>query len=88
MKNAAEVTLKAEKDTYNTVTDLRTGSTEGVEEDAAIYAACDLKLSGTGTLIVETAFDNGVKSKDDLSVKNLTLKVTAAGILHFTGLLR
>lgn len=79
VKNAAEVTLKAEKDTYNTVTDLRTGSAEGVEEDAAIYAACDLKLSGSGTLIVETAFDNGVKSKDDLSVKNLTLKVTAAG---------
>ena len=79
VKNAAEVTVKAEKDTYNTVTDLRTGSAEGVEEDAAIYAACDLKLSGSGTLIVETAFDNGVKSKDDLSVKNLTLKVTGAG---------
>lgn len=79
VKNAAEVTVKAEKDTYNTVTDLRTGGTDGVEEDAAIYAACDLKLSGSGTLIVETAFDNGVKSKDDLSVKNLTLKVTAAG---------
>ena len=79
VKNAAEVTVKAEKDTYNTVTDLRTGSADGVEEDAAIYAACDLKLSGSGTLIVETAFDNGVKSKDDLSVKNLTLKVTATG---------
>ena len=79
IKNAAEVTVKAEKDTYNTVTDLRTGSAENVEEDAAIYAACDLKLAGSGTLIVETAFDNGVKSKDDLSVKNLTLKVTAAG---------
>ena len=79
VKNAAEVTVKAEKDTYNTVTDLRTGSSDGVEENAAIYAACDLKLSGSGTLIVETAFDNGVKSKDDLSVRNLTLKVTAAG---------
>ncbi len=79
VKNASEVTVKAEKDTYNTVTDLRSGSAEGVEEDAAIFATCDLKLSGSGTLIVTTAFDNGVKSKDDLSVKNLTLKVTAAG---------
>ena len=77
--NAGEATVKAEKDSYNTVTDLRTGSTDGVEEDAAIFAACDLKLAGSGTLIVETAFDNGVKSKDDLSVKNLTLKVTAMG---------
>ncbi|MBQ6234750.1 MAG: carbohydrate-binding domain-containing protein [Clostridia bacterium] len=79
IRNAAEVSIKAEKDTYNTVTDLRTGSAETVEEDAAIFAACDLKLLGKGTLIVETAFDNGVKSKDDLSVKNLTLKVTATG---------
>jgi len=79
VKNAAEVTVKAETDTYNVVTDLRTGSADGVEEDAAIFAACDLKLAGSGTLIVETAFDNGVKSKDDLSVKNLTLKVTASG---------
>ena len=79
VSNAAEVTVKAEEDTYNTVTDLRTGSAENVEEDAAIFAACDLKLSGSGTLIVETAYDNGVKSKDDLSVKNLTLKVTAVG---------
>ena len=79
VNSAAEVTVKAEKDAYNTVTDLRTGSAEGTEDDAAIFAACDLKLSGSGTLIVETAFDNGVKSRDDLSVKNLTLKVTAAG---------
>ena len=79
VNSAAEVTVKAEKDTYNTVTDLRTGSADGVEEDAAIFATCDLKLAGSGTLIVETAFDNGVKSKDDLTVKNLTLKVSAAG---------
>ena len=79
VRSAAEVTVKAEKDTYNTVTDLRSGSAETVEDDAAIFASCDLKLTGSGTLIVETAFDNGVKSKDDLSVKNLTLKVTAVG---------
>lgn len=79
VKNAGEVTVKAEEDTYNTVTDARSGSADGVEEDAAIYATCDLKLAGSGTLIVESAFDNGVKSKDDLSVKNLTLKVTAYG---------
>ena len=79
INSAAQVTVKAEKGTYNTVTDLRSGSTENVEDDAAIFATCDLKLAGSGTLIVESAFDNGVKSKDDLSVKNLTLKVTASG---------
>ena len=79
VKSAAEATVRAETGTYNTVSDLRTGSAEGVEDDGAVYAACDLKLSGDGTLIVETAFDNGVKSKDDLTLKDLTLKVTAAG---------
>ena len=77
--SASEVTIKAEKNTYNTVTDLRSGVAEEAEDDAAIYAACDLKLSGSGTLIVSSAFDNGIKSKDDLSIKNLTLKVTAYG---------
>lgn len=79
VKSAAEVSVKAEEGTYNTVSDLRTGSAEGVEDDGAVYAACDLKLTGKGTLIVTAAFDNGVKSKDDLSLKNLTLKVTATG---------
>ncbi|MBQ1821404.1 MAG: carbohydrate-binding domain-containing protein [Clostridia bacterium] len=82
--NAGKATVKAEKDSYNTVADLRAGSADslsGSEEnyDAAIWAACDLNLSGSGTLIVTTGFDNGVKSKDDLKIKNLTLKVTACG---------
>ncbi len=82
--NAAELTVKAESGTYNTVDDLRTGSAEALassedNHDAAIWAACDLKLTGSGTLIVTGSFDNGVKSKDDLSVKNQTLKVTAPG---------
>ena len=82
--NASEVTIKSEDDTYNTVTDARTGDASALEEtdenyDAAIWAACDLKLTGKGTLIVSTDYDNGVKSKDDLSVKNVTLKVTAKG---------
>lgn len=79
VKSAAEASIRAEEGTYNTVSDLRTGSAEGVEDDGAIYAACDLKLVGKGTLVVTAAFDNGVKSKDDLSLKNLTLKVTAVG---------
>lgn len=82
VKNAGEITVKAEKNTYNTVSDLRTGDASAAGEenyDAAIYAACDLKLTGSGTLIVTSTYDNGVKSKDDLSVKNMTLKVTAVG---------
>ena len=82
--NASEATVNAADGSYNTVTDARTGNAEAEEEseenyDAAIYSACDLKLTGKGTLIVESSYDNGVKSKDDVSVKNVSLKVTAPG---------
>ncbi len=52
---------------------------DSLNESAAIIAACDLKISGKGTLVVNGEFDNGIKSKDDLTVKNVTLKVTAVG---------
>lgn len=82
--NASKVTLQAEKDTYNVITDSRTGDPGNVPEseenyDAAVYAACDITVGGRGTLIVNATYDNGIKTKDDLTVKNLTLKVTAAG---------
>lgn len=80
--NASKVEVKAKKDTYNTVVDNRVGTPS--EDDAddnngAIYAECDLEISGKGTLVVTSSYDNGIKSKDDLEVKNLTLKVEAVG---------
>ncbi|MBQ9510135.1 MAG: carbohydrate-binding domain-containing protein [Clostridia bacterium] len=80
--NASKVEVKAKKDTYNTVADNRVGTPS--EDDAddnngAIYAKCDLEISGKGTLVVTSSYDNGIKSKDDLEVKNLTLKVEAVG---------
>lgn len=76
--NADDVKIKAEEDSYNTVTDGRSGSAENEEYDAAIWSDCDLNLRGKGTLIVTSSYAKGVKSTDDLSVKNLTLKVSAA----------
>lgn len=73
--NADDVTVKAAEGSYNTVTDLRTGDAGNEEYDAAIWSDCDLKLRGKGTLIVTSGYTKGVKSKDDLSVKNLTLKI-------------
>ncbi|MBQ7698962.1 MAG: carbohydrate-binding domain-containing protein [Clostridia bacterium] len=82
--NAAEAAVKSAETTYNTVTDSRatdakkdSGSADNY--DAAIYADCDLKINGKGTLIVTSAYDNGIKSKDDLKIKNVTLKVTSPG---------
>ena len=84
VKCASEVTIRSEEGSYNTITDARTGDPDAVEEsgenyDAAIYAECDLKLSGKGTLIVVSSYDNGIKTKDDLTIKNVSLKVTSPG---------
>lgn len=76
--NADDVTVKAAEGSYNTVADLRAGDAENEEHDAAIWSDCDLKLRGKGTLIVTSAYAKGVKTTDDLSVKNLTLKVDSA----------
>jgi len=77
--SAGSVDIEAKSGTYNVVTDGRTGTVEEEDDDnAAIIANCDLKLKGKGTLIVSTSYSNGIKSRDDLKVKNLTLKVTAA----------
>lgn len=80
--NADSGTVKAEEGTYNAIHDERTGSPDAEdadEYDGAIYAACDLKLSGKGSLVITSTYDNGVKTKDDLKVKNVTLKVTVPG---------
>lgn len=78
--NADEGHVNAAEGSFNTVIDARTAAAAEDENnyDAAIYAKCDLKLTGHGTLIVTGASANGVKSKHDLEVRNQTLKVSAA----------
>ena len=79
VNSADKVKIKAAEGTVNTVTDarpLKTAESDTAGE-AAIYALCDLDLSGKGTLTVTASYHNGIQTKDDLSVKNLTLSVTA-----------
>lgn len=80
VKNASEVKIKSEENSFNEVIDNRTEATEDSYDDAgnaAIYAACDLKLVGKGALVVTGNYNNGIQSKDDLSIKNVIVKVTA-----------
>ena len=73
-----KVTLTAKKETKNYIYDTR----EAVSDDdetaysAAVYAKCDLELAGKGELTVISSNNNGIHTKDDLKVKNLTLSVT------------
>lgn len=69
-----KVTLTAKKETENFLYDLR-DFVSGEETSAAVFADCDLTLGGRGELTVVSQNNNGVHTKDDLKVKNLTLKV-------------
>ena len=72
--NLGDLKITAKNGTENTVSDLRT--TEG-SFNSAIYADCDLDLKGKGTLNITSSLNNGIHTKDDLKIKNLTLNVTA-----------
>lgn len=74
IESADKVTLSAKKDTQNYIYDLR----PEVSEDAisaSVYALCDLDVQGKGELFIKSLNNNGVHTKDDLKVKNLSLQV-------------
>ena len=78
---ADKVTIRAVG--YNVITDsrpLRTAEEAEAEEKAAggaVYAKCDLTVAGSGSLVVEGGYNNGIHTTKDLKVKELSLKVTA-----------
>lgn len=80
VEDAAEVTIKAQNSTVNTLTDARPERSSDSDETGAacIYSKDDLKLQGKGTLIVIGNYNNGIHSKNDIKIKNLKLEVTAA----------
>ncbi len=78
IKDADKVKIKAEENTYNEITDNRTVEAAEDTGRAAIYSECDLEIVGKGSLVINGNFNNGIHTKDDLSIKNVTLKVTAA----------
>ena len=77
--SADEVKIKAQKNTTNTVTDLRALQTSEDETQGggAIYAKTDLKFTGTGSLTVTGTYNNGIHTTKDLKIKNQTLQVSA-----------
>ena len=72
-----EVAIKAKKDTKNYIYDMRSAIDETDETlySGAIHSDVDLEIGGKGELTVISENNNGIHSKDDLQVKNLTLLV-------------
>lgn len=74
-----DVEISAQKDTTNIIKDTRALQTNDSDTtgSGAIYSEVDLKLKGKGLLYVNASYNNGIHTKDDLEIKNLTLSVTA-----------
>lgn len=77
--SAGNIDISAKKNTENVISDTRSAKTtdDDSQGKGAIYATCDLKLKGAGTLVVNGGYNNGIHTKDDLTIQKLTLKVTA-----------
>lgn len=75
---AGKVEISAKKETGNSVIDNRKNKTVDTDTlgEGAIYAKTDLKLKGTGTLVVEGNYNNGIHTSKDLTIQKLSLKVT------------
>ncbi|MGN1207318.1 MAG: carbohydrate-binding domain-containing protein, partial [Eubacteriales bacterium] len=73
-----EVSLTAKSGTENFIYDTRAAidETDTTLYSAAVYSLVDLELSGKGSLTLVSENNNGIHTKDDLQVKNLTLSVT------------
>ena len=76
--SADKVEISAKKDTDNTISDNRSAKTVDSTSlgEGAIYAKSDLKLKGTGILVVTGNYNNGIHTSKDLTIQKLTLKVT------------
>ncbi len=79
IKSGDEVTVKAKKETKNYIYDTRPAVDPDDETaySGAIHSEVDLEISGKGELTVVSENNNGIHSKDDLQVKNLTLFVVS-----------
>ncbi len=75
--SADKVSLCAKSGFENYIYDIRptVDDTDDAAHSGAIYAKADLELCGKGSLTVVSEHNNGLHTKDDLKVKNLTLAV-------------
>ena len=77
--SADKLEISAKKDTENVIKDTRSAKTVDTDSqgEGAISANCDLKLKGNGVLVIEASYNNGAHTTKDLTIQNLSLKVTA-----------
>ena len=77
VKSGDEVAIKAKKGTKNYIYDTRAviDSADETLYSGAIYSEVDLEIGGKGEMTIVSENNNGIHSKKDLQVKNLSLYV-------------
>ena len=72
-----KVTISAKKETENYIYDMREVIDENDDNaiNSSVYALYDLDIQGKGSLNVKSLNNNGIHTKNDLTVKNLSLQV-------------
>lgn len=77
---ADKVVIELAEGSVNRLTDAKTytfSDPSQTKPNACLYAGCDLKIKGKGTLTVEGNYNNGIGCKKDLEITNGQITVTA-----------
>lgn len=80
IKQADKVLLTLAENSNNTLRDgtsYKLADASVNEPNAAIFSKDDLTINGSGSLIVEANYNNGIQSKDDLKIVSGNINVTA-----------
>ncbi|MBO6061614.1 MAG: carbohydrate-binding domain-containing protein, partial [Clostridia bacterium] len=77
--SADKVEISAKKGTENVINDGRSekAAEESGQGEGAINSKVDLKLKGSGTLVINAAYNNGINCTKDVTIQKLSLKVLA-----------
>lgn len=81
IKQSAKTVISLVPDTENTLTDGITYSTEKQEDGkptAALYSKDDLVINGTGSLVINANYRDGIKANDALKITEGTITITSA----------
>ena len=79
IESADKVTVELASDTTNTLTDAKEYVFNGTDTkpNACLYSSEDITFKGSGKLIVNANYNNGIGSKNDLKIKGGTYEITA-----------
>ena len=77
--SADSVEITAKNGSANYINDTRSvkKSDDASQGEGAIYAKSDVILKGSGSLIINASYNNGIHTTKDLKIQKLTLEVTA-----------